>query len=63
VPEVFKEVFEQSGAVSIEAAIWAVATLTASSGLAVIVRMYETNPPAGRHDVVVTPTRQVSDGS
>ena len=29
---------------SIEAAIWAVATLTAASGIVVIARMYETNP-------------------
>ena len=29
---------------SIEAAIWAVAALTAASGIAVIARMYETNP-------------------
>jgi len=34
-------------AVSIEAAIWAVAALTAASGFAVAVRMYETHPPAG----------------
>ena len=32
-------------AVSIEAAIWAVAALTALSGLVIIVRMYETHPP------------------
>ena len=31
--------------VSIEAAIWAVAALTAASGLIVAVRMYETHPP------------------
>jgi MFS family permease len=35
-------------AVSIEAAIWAVAALTAASGLVVLVRMYETHPPPGR---------------
>jgi MFS family permease len=34
--------------VSITAAIWAVAALTAASGLVVIVRMYETHPPSGR---------------
>jgi MFS family permease len=31
--------------VSIDAAIWAVAALTAASGLVVLVRMYETHPP------------------
>ena len=35
-------------AVSMEAAIWAVAVLTALSGVVVIVRMYETHPPAAR---------------
>ena len=35
-------------AVSMEAAIWAVAVLTAASGVVVIVRMYETHPPANR---------------
>jgi MFS family permease len=35
-------------AVSITAAIWAVAALTAASGFLVWVRMYETHPPAGR---------------
>jgi MFS family permease len=34
--------------VSIEAAIWAVAALTAASGVVVAVRMYETHPPAAR---------------
>ena len=34
--------------VSMEAAIWAVAVLTALSGVIVIVRMYETHPPASR---------------
>ena len=34
-------------AVSIEAAIWAVAALTAASGVVVAVRMYETHSPAG----------------
>jgi MFS family permease len=34
--------------VSITAAIWAVAALTAASGLVVIVRMYETHPPCER---------------
>ena len=33
-------------AVSMEAAIWAVAALTALSGLVVVVRMYETHPPS-----------------
>jgi MFS family permease len=33
--------------VSIEAAIWAVAALTAASGVVVLVRMYETHPPRG----------------
>ena len=33
--------------VSIEAAIYAVAALTAVSGVIVIIRMYETHPPAG----------------
>ena len=32
--------------VSVEAAIWTVAALTAASGLVVAVRMYETHPPA-----------------
>ncbi len=35
-------------AVSVEAAIWAVALLTAASGVAVMVRMYETHPVPGR---------------
>jgi MFS family permease len=35
-------------AVSIEAAIWAVAALTAASGMVVLVRMYETHPPSSR---------------
>ncbi len=35
-------------AVSIDAAIWAVAVLTAASGLAVLLRMYETHPPSAR---------------
>ena len=34
--------------ISIQAAIWAVAGLTAASGIVVAVRMYETHPPAGR---------------
>jgi MFS family permease len=34
--------------VSIEAAIWAVAALTTASGIAVLVRMYETHPPSAR---------------
>jgi hypothetical protein len=36
------------GASSIEAAIWAVAALTAASGIVVLVRMYETHPPPSR---------------
>ena len=35
-------------AISIDAAIWAVAALTAASGVVVLVRMYETHPPAAR---------------
>jgi len=35
-------------AISIDAAIWAVAILTATSGLVVLVRMYETHPPSTR---------------
>jgi MFS family permease len=35
-------------AVSIEAAIWAVAALTAASGVVVLIRMYETHPPSSR---------------
>jgi hypothetical protein len=35
-----------AGVVSIEVAIHAVAALTAASGVVVIVRMYETHPPA-----------------
>ena len=34
--------------VSIDAAIWAVAALTAASGIVVLVRMYETHPRPGR---------------
>ena len=34
--------------VSVTAAIWAVAALTAGSGIVVAVRMYETHPPAAR---------------
>ena len=33
-------------AISVQAAIWAVAVLPAASGLVVLVRMYETHPPA-----------------
>lgn len=36
--------------ISIEAAIWAVAALTAASGIVVAVRMYETHPPSNRAD-------------
>jgi MFS family permease len=32
-------------AFDISAAIWAIAALTAASGIAVMVRMYETHPP------------------
>ena len=35
--------------ISIPAAIYAVAGLTAASGIVVAVRMYETHPPVGRH--------------
>lgn len=35
-------------AISIDAATWAVAALTALSGLVVLVRMYETHPPSAR---------------
>jgi predicted MFS family arabinose efflux permease len=34
--------------ISVEAAIYAVAVLTALSGLVVVVRMYETHPPTDR---------------
>lgn len=45
--------------ISIEAAIWAVAALTAASGIVVAVRMYETHPPARRHQAVpVEPRRE-----
>jgi MFS family permease len=37
-------------AFSVEAAIWAVAALTAASGGVVAVRMYETHPPAARKE-------------
>jgi MFS family permease len=40
--------------VSIDAAIWAVAGLTAASGLVVIVRMYETHPPGAAPDLAPT---------
>jgi MFS family permease len=43
---------------SIEAAIYAVAGLTAASGAVVIVRMYETHPPSTRRDRA-TPARQL----
>lgn len=39
-------------AVSIEAAIWAVAALTALSGLVVLARMYETHPPTDERSPV-----------
>lgn len=41
-------------AVSVEAAIWAVAGLTAASGVVVAVRMYETNPRRRTRPVTVT---------
>jgi MFS family permease len=34
--------------ISIDAAIWAVAALTATSGIVVLARMYETHPPSAR---------------
>ena len=34
--------------VSVEAAIYAVAALTAASGVVVLARMYETHPPGNR---------------
>ncbi len=37
--------------VSIEAAIWTVAALTAASGLVVAVRMYETHPPSAKSPI------------
>ncbi len=37
-------------AFSVEAAIWAVAALTAASGAVVAVRMYETHPPSAREE-------------
>ena len=37
--------------VSIEAAIYAVAALTAASGVVVVVRMYETHPPVRRQEL------------
>jgi MFS family permease len=40
-------------AVSVEAAIWAVAALTATSGIVVVVRMYETHPPTQRPHAVL----------
>ena len=42
---------------SIEAAIWAVAALTAASGLVVIARMYETNPERSRRATTVRAVR------
>ncbi len=46
--------------ISIQAAIWAVAGLTATSGIVVAVRMYETHPPAGRQRAAaVQPQREV----
>jgi MFS family permease len=42
--------------VSIEAAIWAVAALTAGSGVVVAVRMYETHPPSARRPRVLVTT-------
>ncbi len=42
---------------SIEAAIWAVATLTAASGIVVIARMYETNPERNQPNDRAQPER------
>jgi MFS family permease len=44
--------------VGIEAAIWAVAAITALSGLVVAVRMYETAPPVGRTPVAARPEQR-----
>jgi len=44
-------------AVSIEAAIWAVAALTAASGIVVVVRMYETHVPMAKISVGVASPR------
>jgi MFS family permease len=43
--------------VSIEAAIWAVAALTAASGIVVIARMYETHPERSRRATTVLAVR------
>jgi MFS family permease len=43
--------------VSIDAAIWAVAALTAASGVVVLIRMYETHPPTANVSVEVEPWR------
>jgi MFS family permease len=40
--------------VSIEAAIWTVAAVTAASGLVVALRMYETHPPAAKAPISST---------
>jgi MFS family permease len=45
---------------SIDAAIWAVAGLTAASGIVVVVRMYETHPPAHRHGASKADGRRIS---
>ena len=42
------DVADFTDVVSIDAAIWAVAALTAASGIVVLVRMYETHPPSER---------------
>jgi len=47
--------------VSIDAAIWCVAALTAASGVVIAVRMYETHPrPPTKHaqGLVATPSRR-----
>jgi MFS family permease len=43
-------------AAGITAAIWAVAALTAASGLVVAIRMYETHPPGRRTAPAVAPS-------
>jgi len=50
-------------AISIDAAIWAIAALTAASGVVVLVRMYETHPPAARSaDHASTTTVDIGSG-
>ena len=45
-------------AVSVRAAIWTVAALTAASGIAVLVRMYETHPRPDTAPPIATPRRE-----